>query len=190
MITFVMNQEWIANALHALTWLTCDTQTVKVSASHWLNYHHRFVCDTAYEITATKSGRCKSLTCYSVLGVHESLVCWSCFQEDFWFLINLFVEQCHLVFLSTVLDAGGKLPPGVLEGNFNWLGAYDECVKIVAQVSNPETNSTALEKIFGGRYCTAAIGMAKQNVGNTTPNYQNLCVVCPAQEIQFQTCTK
>eukprot|EP00058_Branchiostoma_floridae_P014623 XP_002600111.1 hypothetical protein BRAFLDRAFT_66620 [Branchiostoma floridae] len=29
-----------------------------------------------------------------------------------------------------MLDAGGKPPSGILEGNFNWLGSYSQCVNV------------------------------------------------------------
>ena len=41
----------------------------------------------------------------------------------------------------------GKPPPGLLDGNLNWLGSYDECLAIDVHV-----NSSS----FNGRYCSAS----------------------------------
>ena len=53
----------------------------------------------------------------------------------------------------------GKPPPGLLAGNLNWLGSYDECLAIDVNV-----NST----VFSGRYCsaTATISQVKVKIGN------------------------
>lgn len=64
----------------------------------------------------------------------------------------------HSLCVNAVLDATGKLPPGVLQGNFNWLGSYDQCVKISAELPVYK-NGTQIgtDKAFGGRYCSASI---------------------------------
>lgn len=49
-----------------------------------------------------------------------------------------------------VVDALGKLPAGVMRGNLNLIGSYDECANIKAKIQN----STA----FGGRYCKSRVG--------------------------------
>lgn len=51
-----------------------------------------------------------------------------------------------------VLDALGKPPAGLLQGNPWWFGSRDECAAIV-----PSVDSKGRER-FGGRYCLASIG--------------------------------
>ena len=51
-----------------------------------------------------------------------------------------------VVGLSSVADANFKLPSGVLQGDFKWLGSYGECVNV---------NVTVPIKTH---YCTATIG--------------------------------
>jgi len=51
-----------------------------------------------------------------------------------------------------VFDATGKLPPGVVKGNLQWLGNYRECIntKLI-----PGVNDT--RRGFSGHYCSVAI---------------------------------
>jgi len=56
------------------------------------------------------------------------------------YFVLKFIAWCCV----TVLDASGKLPPGVLKGNFQWLGNYREC----------RSHSYG----FGTHYCPVAVG--------------------------------
>jgi len=42
-----------------------------------------------------------------------------------------------------VVDALGKPPSGIFEGNLKWGGAYDECKRITSKIGSP----------FDGKYC-------------------------------------
>ena len=55
-----------------------------------------------------------------------------------------------MILWITVFDAWSKIPPGILEGNINLVGAYSECLNIVAMSS--KDNST-----FTGQYCQASL---------------------------------
>ena len=52
-----------------------------------------------------------------------------------------------------VVDAMGKPPSELLDYQLTWLGSYDECVAIHAQVNNTYGQLTSP---FKGRYCAAA----------------------------------
>ena len=56
--------------------------------------------------------------------------------------------------MLTVADAAGKLPPGVLKGNINWLGNYKECISAEFV---PGVNDT--RHGFTSHYCVVAIGV-------------------------------
>ncbi|XP_021346367.1 nose resistant to fluoxetine protein 6-like, partial [Mizuhopecten yessoensis] len=43
-----------------------------------------------------------------------------------------------------IIDAAGKIPSGILDGNILWTGSYDECLAVQAGT-------------FGGKYCKATI---------------------------------
>jgi len=60
-----------------------------------------------------------------------------------------------ILLLLTVVDASGKLPSGILLGNTNWLGMYDECLEISSKQSqaHQQDNITVL-----GEYCLVNIG--------------------------------
>lgn len=51
----------------------------------------------------------------------------------------------------SVLDAAGKLPVGLFQGNLNWIGQYDQCNLISANRSNPITGEYEIP--FNGSYC-------------------------------------
>jgi len=63
-----------------------------------------------------------------------------------------------LSYLFTVLDASGKLPPGVLKGNFQWLGNYEECIN----TKSVQAASDQLLQLqgFSAHYCPVTIGPA------------------------------
>ena len=48
----------------------------------------------------------------------------------------------------------GKPPSGILEAHFMWLGNYDECRSVTAQI-----NAT---KQIKGKYCKASFGQQSQ----------------------------
>ena len=50
-----------------------------------------------------------------------------------------------------MLDASGKIPDGIMGGNFNALGSYRSCIDIKA--TNPKTSTT-----FHGRFAGVIIG--------------------------------
>ena len=54
----------------------------------------------------------------------------------------------------SVLDAFGKPTPGVLDGNFIWLGGYKQCFKVRANTT------VTSHPYFSGQYCTARIPMS------------------------------
>lgn len=50
-----------------------------------------------------------------------------------------------------MLDASGKFPSGVLNGNLNQLGDFDECLSIELPIS--------------GKYCLASLDLNAENLG-------------------------
>lgn len=57
-----------------------------------------------------------------------------------------------------MFDAWGKLPSGILSGNFFSLGDYDECRKVTSPPPPPASNSTA--GLIRGRYCQLSIPLS------------------------------
>ena len=53
----------------------------------------------------------------------------------------------------SVIDAMGKPSSAILQGDFNWLGSYDECVGIQAYVNI----SGKIRSSYKGRYCTSSL---------------------------------
>ncbi|KAJ8316917.1 hypothetical protein KUTeg_004821 [Tegillarca granosa] len=66
-----------------------------------------------------------------------------------------------------MLDAMGKIPSDVLEGNLNWYGSFDECVKVQAVVKNNSSRSVAQEFPFVGKYCLANIPIGSADPSST-----------------------
>ena len=58
--------------------------------------------------------------------------------------------KCNYILL--VVDAIGKPHTGLLEGDFTWLGSYDECVATEATVNV----SGDITHPYRGRYCTSS----------------------------------
>ena len=58
--------------------------------------------------------------------------------------------------MFTVLDAFGKLPSGLAQGDLQWLGAYDECRSIKQTYIQRNVTET-----MQGKYCMTAIGTPK-----------------------------
>ena len=57
------------------------------------------------------------------------------------------------VFLPTVLDATGKPPIGLTQGNLNWVGQLDQCKLITVNRTNFMTGQLLQENAFHGSYC-------------------------------------
>lgn len=55
------------------------------------------------------------------------------------------------------MDATGKVPTGLLQGNLNWLGSFSECLAIRA-------NGQDEQEAFRGQYCTLTF----ENTGSST----------------------
>ena len=51
-----------------------------------------------------------------------------------------------------MLDATGKYPDGLLEGNFNALGSYSECIEIEAFIENGSTDHPPKDHTFSGKF--------------------------------------
>lgn len=58
-----------------------------------------------------------------------------------------------------MLDSSGKLPPGMLQGNVNQLGDFDQCLSIEENFENERENT---EEIFG-KYCLVSIDLQLPN---------------------------
>ena len=81
-----------------------------------------------------------------------------------------------------MVDAWGKLTPGILNGQLQWLGDYDECL-------NTRSKHETSDLTFRGRYCRATQtgGMGTFGPGKVfshavfapiyTPHYYSLCGV-------------
>lgn len=50
-----------------------------------------------------------------------------------------------------MLDASGKLPVGLFQGNLNWIGQYDQCNLISANATDSATGESYIP--FNGSYC-------------------------------------
>ena len=57
--------------------------------------------------------------------------------------------------LVSAIDSWGKVPPGILQGNFNWLGSYGECTNLTAKAKPSTPNGT--ESKLRGKYCTVIL---------------------------------
>ncbi|CAH1802111.1 unnamed protein product [Owenia fusiformis] len=55
-------------------------------------------------------------------------------------------------------DSSGHLPSGVLEGNVQWMGSPSHCGTLQGGGKSDKINN----HVFGGKYCTAKIGMKKK----------------------------
>lgn len=62
----------------------------------------------------------------------------------------------HLSSQPTVYDAGAKLPAGLLSGNVNNLGNFDQCLAVVEQPSQrDDRTSDDPASVVRGQYCLA-----------------------------------
>ena len=62
------------------------------------------------------------------------------------------IQTNEPVLSVSVVDAIGKPPSGLLDGNFKWLGNFDECIAITAMVND----SGAMSFPYEGRYCLSS----------------------------------
>eukprot|EP00914_Ancora_sagittata_P010957 GHVO01021415.1.p1 GENE.GHVO01021415.1~~GHVO01021415.1.p1 ORF type:complete len:739 (+),score=18.62 GHVO01021415.1:50-2218(+) len=72
-----------------------------------------------------------------------------CFNKTLKMLSNL---KSGSPWALTMLDAQAKIPSGVMNGNFLWMGNYEQCLSVRA--------FEAKEYLFRGKYCTAQISPA------------------------------
>lgn len=75
------------------------------------------------------------------------------------FLVN---EKCYVtycVFVFLVLDASGKLNPGILSGNIVHYGAYDQCLEFNQMIENRT-------EPIKGKYCIFPLILNKIPIGN------------------------
>lgn len=73
------------------------------------------------------------------------------------YLVNASIISKHKIF-STVLDSSAKLPSGVLNGNVNQFGDFDQCLSVEATNNNLQ-----------GKYCVAYL----QPTVSTSLRYTN-----------------
>ena len=66
-----------------------------------------------------------------------------------------------------MLDSDGQIPPGLLEGNVNWIGNYEQCLSVKASGKNISSLGAAKHD-FDGRYCRAYF---KADVSTLSENY-------------------
>lgn len=72
----------------------------------------------------------------------------------------------------SVFDAWGKPTPGVLQGSFKWLGAYDQCIALMSPTYNQTSNNNTDMYQFVGKYCNVLISPAQSKEGNNKPSPQ------------------
>ena len=64
--------------------------------------------------------------------------------------MRLFLFFKDVTYIS-VMDAYGKPESGIFTGDWKWLGSYDECLKVEAQVYTSAMPTT----LYQGQYCKA-----------------------------------
>ncbi|KAK3607215.1 hypothetical protein CHS0354_031713 [Potamilus streckersoni] len=69
--------------------------------------------------------------------------------------------EIDLSLFITVIDAAGKLGSGILDGNLNWPGSYDECINTQAVVY---ANKSWPSYPFSGKYCMVGIQIRSPNI--------------------------
>lgn len=72
---------------------------------------------------------------------------------------ELKIPNCNLSFL--VIDASFKIPPGLMEYNFAWIGDYEECLDIDSSLTGVK-----------GKYCLISLSLDESKVKfSATPNH-------------------
>jgi len=79
-------------------------------------------------------------------------------------------------YLLAVFDAVGKLPPGVLKGDFNWLGNYKECISTEFV---PGVNDT--RHGFSSHYCPVSL-QVPQTVSSPVCTITWIFKKCPGDQ--------
>uniref|UniRef100_A0A914WC87 Nose resistant-to-fluoxetine protein N-terminal domain-containing protein n=1 Tax=Plectus sambesii TaxID=2011161 RepID=A0A914WC87_9BILA len=77
-------------------------------------------------------------------------------------------------FIISQLDACGKPGPGILRGNLQWMGAYQECINI----NVPPPPSSTQDHPYQGGYCRASIAINPTVLGRkkrSTPHTDAAC---------------
>ncbi|XP_013404100.1 nose resistant to fluoxetine protein 6-like [Lingula anatina] len=71
--------------------------------------------------------------------------------------IGLFLEGLLTgqAWAMNMFDSYGKPPAGILYGNIRWLGQYDECMRVEANI--PKVGLQKIDQHFKGEYCKAYI---------------------------------
>ncbi|XP_064616859.1 LOW QUALITY PROTEIN: nose resistant to fluoxetine protein 6-like [Liolophura sinensis] len=91
--------------------------------------------------------------------------------------VSIFLEHLRNVKKSPwalqMVDAQGKLPSGVLEGDLRWPGSYEQCLNITAYTN---VSGQGEEELFRGKYCVATIHKGNQSL----PAQQTLTPTTPA----------
>ncbi|KAK3088547.1 hypothetical protein FSP39_020450 [Pinctada imbricata] len=80
-----------------------------------------------------------------------------------------------------VLDALGKMPPGVKQGKTKWWGEFDQCLDIQAKPGNSQ------KTIFKGQYCTAKAFIAGLGIlGEDAAFHLGMCIpsTCKDEEMK------
>ncbi|KAL3842202.1 hypothetical protein ACJMK2_020242 [Sinanodonta woodiana] len=60
------------------------------------------------------------------------------------------------------IDASGKISSGILDGNINWIGSYDECLNLTAVVYTGVNQTGERLFPFTGKYCQLGIPLNPQ----------------------------
>ncbi|XP_037070378.1 nose resistant to fluoxetine protein 6-like [Pollicipes pollicipes] len=66
----------------------------------------------------------------------------------------------------TMFDADGKLPDGVLGGNLNYVGNWDECLSVQASVDNVDELIPLKVSQFQGKHCRPQFHLPPKAAGN------------------------
>ena len=84
------------------------------------------------------------------------------------------------LFSRAVLDAGGKIGPGILEGNTKWLGSYDECFRIDRSFPGLPPSNSGFETQFCGLKTNVKISFIPLEVSFSPflPSSQNVSFEC------------
>ena len=73
--------------------------------------------------------------------------------SDTLMLFGLLQNQKDAMTAFRYIDASSKIPNGIIEGNFQWVGKYTECVERIEPIFN-----TISKRYFKGKYFTVIIG--------------------------------
>ena len=72
-------------------------------------------------------------------------------------------------FIFSVIDAAGKPPADLLDGDINWLGDYEECLAIHSNLTFNSSVTLNPVPAFNGEYCLVGIPL------NVPPNPVSKC---------------